>query len=179
MRQINILTKSFMLLVCMGVFLSLQAQSTKSKEGSIKDWEETSQYVLRLAEAMPEDGYDYRPHPDQMSFGEQIIHIAAMSEFFFARIVGRSANFTKEQLPDKSTAIQLSKESFEFCLNALRSLSEEQLEATHILRRGLQMSGRETIELALSHAIHHSGQATAYLGAKGIRPPTFHPLFPF
>ncbi len=124
---------------------------------------------------MPEDGYDYRPHPDQMSFGEQIIHIATMSDFFFARIVGRSANFTKEQLPDKSTAIQLTKESFEFCLNTLRSLSEEQLEATHILRRGVQMSGRETIEMALSHAIHHSGQAAANLGAKdsGL-PPSIH-----
>ena len=56
-------------------------------------------------------------------------------------------------------------------------MSEEQLESTHILRRGLQMSGRAIIEFALSHAIHHSGQAAAYLGAKGIKVPPFQPLF--
>ena len=90
-----------MLLVCLSVALSLQAQSTKSKERSIQDWEEFSNYTLRLAEAMPEESYDYRPHPDQMSFGEQIIEIATMSEFFFARIVGRTANFSQGQIPEK------------------------------------------------------------------------------
>ncbi len=159
--------------------LSLQAQSTKSKERSIQDWEEFSNYTLRLAEAMPEESYDYRPHPDQMSFGEQIIEIATMSEFFFARIVGRTANFSQGQIPEKNAAIQISKESFAFCISALRSMSEEQLESTHILRRGLQMSGRAIIEFALSHAIHHSGQAAAYLGAKGIKVPPFQPLFPY
>ncbi|MCH7978506.1 MAG: DinB family protein [Acidobacteria bacterium] len=179
MKQKRFLSKCCTLLACMAVSLSLQAQSTKSKERSIQDWEEFSNYTLRLAEAMPEESYDYRPHPDQMSFGEQIIEIATMSEFFFARIVGRTANFSQGQIPEKNAAIQISKESFAFCISALRSMSEEQLESTHILRRGLQMSGRAIIEFALSHAIHHSGQAAAYLGAKGIKVPPFHPLFPF
>ena len=179
MKQKRFLSKCCALLAYMAVSLSLPAQNTQSNERLIQAWEGFSEYTLRLAEAMPEESYDYRPHPDQMSFGEQIIEIATMSEFFFARIVGRTANFTQEMIPDKKTAIQISKESFAFCISALRSMSEEQLESTHILRRGLRMSGRETVELALSHAIHHSGQAAAYLGAKGIKAPPFHPLFPF
>ena len=38
-------------------------------------WKNVSQRLLELAEAMPEEKYDYKPMPDMRTFGEQIKHV--------------------------------------------------------------------------------------------------------
>ena len=37
----------------------------------------SKEYTLKVANLMPEEKYGFKPVPDEMSFGEQLLHIAA------------------------------------------------------------------------------------------------------
>ena len=45
--------------------------------------------MLKIAEAMPEDRFGYRPTPPQRSFGEQILHIAEANVYQMGRFGSR------------------------------------------------------------------------------------------
>ena len=43
----------------------------------VRDWEISKQFTLDVANAMPTGLYTFKPAPEEMTFGEQINHIAA------------------------------------------------------------------------------------------------------
>ena len=53
-----------------------------------KKWDNSRNYLIELAETMPEDKFDFRPTERQMSFQEQLLHIRKnmvwISESYFA-----------------------------------------------------------------------------------------------
>jgi hypothetical protein len=54
----------------------------------VRDWQISKQFTLDLAAAMPADLYSYKPNPEEMTFGEQMIHIAVSNGFRFRQITG-------------------------------------------------------------------------------------------
>src|SRR5262249_47736628 len=49
-----------------------------------KRWRNARKLAVAVAEAMPPNEYDFRPDPDAMSFGEQLIHLAQANFAFGA-----------------------------------------------------------------------------------------------
>src|ERR1043165_5852961 len=45
-------------------------------------WQRATNEVLDVAEAMPEGKYGYKPVPDVSSFGEQLAHVAGITQRF-------------------------------------------------------------------------------------------------
>src|ERR1700735_721820 len=41
----------------------------------VHDWQISKQFTLEMANAMPADLYSFKPNPEEMTFGEQMIHI--------------------------------------------------------------------------------------------------------
>ena len=88
------------------------AQSTKldsvlDMQEFVHDWQISRQFTLDVANAMPAELYDFKPNPDEMTFGEQMIHIAVANVFRFQQISGVKPPFavdlTKLPSPDKAT----------------------------------------------------------------------------
>lgn len=53
------------------------AQPTDSLQAQLaQKWANSKTYTLKLADLMPEDKYDFRPSPEEMTFREQLLHIA-------------------------------------------------------------------------------------------------------
>src|SRR4249920_3173162 len=52
-----------------------QAQQTLLEDYKIK-WKDATEYTLEFAKTMPEEDYAFKPVPEEMSFGEQLKHIA-------------------------------------------------------------------------------------------------------
>ncbi|HET9306372.1 MAG TPA: hypothetical protein VFO46_10120, partial [Candidatus Sulfotelmatobacter sp.] len=42
----------------------------------VRDWQISKQFTIDVANAMPADLYIFKPNPEEMTFGEQIVHIA-------------------------------------------------------------------------------------------------------
>src|SRR5215831_9520465 len=58
------------LLCVVGVTLPILAAESDSKALFAKHWQVAKEFTLAVAEAMPAEGYDFKPNPDELSFGQ-------------------------------------------------------------------------------------------------------------
>jgi len=135
----------------------------------VQHWKTSKQYVVALAEQMPAGDYSFKPNPAEMSFGEQMAHIAQSNGYFFSKLSGKKNPISKPANYDKATVLKMLNASYDFCIDALGSLEPEQMHATIDTGDG-KMSGIEVLLLAADHTAHHRGQAIVYLRLKNIKP---------
>ena len=60
--------------------LPVVAADTDFKPLFVKHWQTAKEFTLAVAEAMPADGYDFKPNPAELSFGYLMIHIASQTQ---------------------------------------------------------------------------------------------------
>ena len=138
-----------------------------------KHWKISKDYALAVARAMPADAYAFKPNPAEMSFAEQLAHIAGSNGFFFSRISGKKAPFPgKLENMDKDSVIKRLTESFDWSIETIQALTPEQLAAVVKTPMG-ELSGAEALMLAMDHTTHHRGQCVVYLRVKNITPPDY------
>ena len=56
--------------------LRLLAQGDDFLSESVLKWERATAYTLEVARAMPASDYGFRPCPEEMTFGQQLDHMA-------------------------------------------------------------------------------------------------------
>jgi uncharacterized damage-inducible protein DinB len=135
----------------------------------VQHWKTSHHYLVALAEQMPAENYAFKPNPAEMSFGEQLAHIAQANAFFFSKVSGKKDPIAKPANYDKATVLKMLNASYEFCIGALEGLGPEQLHGTVDTGEG-KMSGMEVLMLAADHTAHHRGQCIVYLRLKNIKP---------
>jgi len=132
-----------------------------------------SQLSIAVAQAMPADQYSFRPHPESMTFGELMLHIASTNYSFCAGLKDSdSPTASSPSATDKDTVIKYLTGSFDYCSPIISSLTNAQLNAPHNSPDG-RLPGREVLLAMYLHVAHHRGQAEIYLRDKGIRPPNY------
>lgn len=67
------------------VMLPLVAAEKDFKAIFARHWQTSKEFTLAVAEAMPAEAYDFKPNPEEMSFGQLMIHIADENSTSFAR----------------------------------------------------------------------------------------------
>ena len=146
----------------------------------VHDWEISKQFTLDVANAMPADLYSFKPNPDEMTFGEQMIHIAGSNVYRFREITGIEPPFpfdpSKPPAADKATVAKFLEQSFDYVLDVLPKINAEQLKHTwHIpsWKGRSDPDGRAMIMNMFVHTAHHRAQCEVYLRAKGIKPPDY------
>lgn len=181
----NIMTRAGFAVAVLSLVCGCTAQSTKPSSvldmsEFVRDWQISKQFTLDVANAMPADLYNYKPNPEEMTFGEQIVHIAGANVFRFNQITGIKPPFkfdpAKPPASDKETAVQLLEQSFNYVLEALAQITSEQLQRTwHIpsWKGRNDPDGRAMILNMFVHTAHHRAQCEVYMRAKGIKPPDY------
>ncbi len=135
----------------------------------VKHWQTSKAYTLAIAEQMPEDGYAFKPNPEEMTFGGQLVHIAQANGFFLSKITGTPSPIGKPDKMDKASVVKLVGDSYDYVIKSIGSLTPEQMHADLDLE-GMKMSGMEALMFASDHTTHHRGQCIVYLRVKGIKP---------
>ena len=136
-----------------------------------KHFDALSKLSVAVAQAMPPDQYSFKPHPDSMTFGQLMSHIATTNYQFCAGL--KDSNPPALPSPaDKDGIVKFLGASFEYCSGVIPSLTEEQLSAAHNSPDG-RLLGREILLAMYVHVAHHRGQAEIYLRDKGIKPPSY------
>ncbi len=146
----------------------------------VHDWQISKQFTLEVANAMPADLYNFKPNPEEMTFGEQMIHIAGSNVFRFHQITGIEPPFQfdpgKAMPSDKATAVKLLEQSYDYVLDVLPKITPENLQRTwHIpsWKGRSDPDGRAMIINMFVHTAHHRAQCEVYMRAKGIKPPDY------
>ena len=162
----------------------LLAQSTV-KDALTKHWKTSADFTIAVANTMPAESYNFRPNPEEMSFGQLMAHIAGINEYACAiasglprptlppKIVEWSKDTEKVDV-SKDTAMSFLKESFEFCNKAVAAMTPERLDTVvGPAARNLTGSGFEWLFGYFTHTAHHRAQGEVYLRVKGIKPPDY------
>lgn len=146
----------------------------------VHDWQISKQFTLDVANAMPAEFYTFKPNADEMTFGEQITHIAGSNVFRFNQITGVKPPFpldpSKPLLSDKESAVKFLEQSFDYVLDVLPKITPEELQRTwHIpsWKGRPDPDGRAMILNMFVHTAHHRAQCEVYMRAKGIKPPDY------
>ena len=137
-----------------------------------KHWQISKEFTLAVAEAMPAESYHFKPNPEEMSFGELMIHIAQANSEAFANVAGTEA-LAQPSGTDKKTAIKFLTDSFDKCAKDFATMTPVQFNRMLDIGEGRQATGIEVLCWAFTDTAHHRGQAEVYLRVKNIKPPRY------
>jgi len=155
---------------------------TSLRDSMVKHWKTTEEFTLAVAQAMPADSYGFKPVPEELSFGQLMVQIAAANVGACAIAGGMTPPPVPEHLAaalkdekvdvEKDAAMKFLTDTFEFCNKAVDSMTPEKMDA--VVGRGTRkMTGYEWLWAYFTHTAHHRGQAEVYLRVKGIKPPDY------
>jgi uncharacterized damage-inducible protein DinB len=156
------------------------AQST-IKDSLAKHWKASGDFTIAVAKQMPAESYSFKPVPEELSFGQVVVHIARANLGACAVASGIKrpdvsatiADAESGKAPaDKDAAIQFLSSSFDFCNQAITTMTPEKLNAV-VGPPTRQMTGFEWLWSYFTHTAHHRGQLEVYLRLKGIKPPDY------
>jgi hypothetical protein len=125
-------------------------------------------------EEMPSDKFDYKPTPDQMTFGHLAAHIAE-ANYYFCSNAGAVPEPKTEELKGtegKEKLVAAVKSSFEFCHTALAKADDSKMGDDIKWFDGKPRARAwALVGLGASWADHY-GMAAMYLRLNGLVPPT-------
>lgn len=152
----------------------LMAQQTTPKLAFLEKWENSKNYLLEIAEAMPEENYGFKPTEREMSFGEQLLHIKQNMDWLSTSYFTSETYKKEENAQQKSKAEIISelKKSFNRVSEILKNTSDESLQETVEFFAGPK-SKLQILNLLQDHVTHHRGQIIVYLNLKEVKPPKY------
>jgi len=157
---------------------SLFAQFTQSQE--VAEWQRAKLYTEAYLDAMPEDGFGFKPTPEIRSFAQQMLHLSD-ANYVFATAASDKPNPIGDILtahnvnektvsPTKEAVTKAVMDSYDWVITTLQSMTADQLqETTKFGKHDLTRSG--LYGKAFEHQTHTRGQTAIYLRLKGVTPP--------
>lgn len=142
---------------------------TDVKAALLKHLKTSRDFTLKVAEQMPEADYGFKLTPPQMSFAEQMVHLAQEQGGFLDVFTNDKPNPGKPASMKKADVIAFVRQSFDATIARVSKLTPAQLAKTYNSGEG-SMTGLELVMFLMDHTTHHRASAEMYLRAKGITP---------
>ncbi len=132
-----------------------------------------SKNLTAAAQEMPADKYNFKPTPQQMTFGKLVAHIAESNNFLCSKLSGQAPSMEKLNESDpKDKLIAALKSSFDFCQTALAQVQDAQLDQPVTIWGGRQANKATALIGLTNDWADHYGAAAIYLRLNGLLPPT-------
>jgi hypothetical protein len=135
--------------------------------------------MIGAAEAMPPDKYDYKPTPQQITFGHLVLHVAQSNFLLCSKLTTTPppALDTKDT-DSKDKLVAAIRSSFDYCAEVISKSDDSNLGVPIVLGPNrTSTKAAVMIILACDWFDHYSAQA-AYLRLNGILPPSAQPAPP-
>ena len=170
MKRLSLLLTMLVTFACSSVY----AQFTQSQ--LVGEFTRAKAYTKAYLDAMPADGYAFKPTPEMRNFAQQMLHLADANYFFCAMASGKASPLGKDVSAEKTVAqtkdatTKAVMDSYDFAISALQGMTPAQLAETTKFA-GKDMVKFEVFGKGFEHQTHHRGQTTVYLRLKGVTPP--------
>ena len=164
------------------VALGLAALPVSAAEGEFVEqlkaqWESSRRQLVRIAEAMPQDKYDFRATPEVRTFREIIVHVAG-ENMSGMEIVGGVAkpgeNDRFEHLTVRPDVLKALSDYFDYGAKVLDGMTDQEAMET-VIRRNRSMPRWVIVMQAIGHCKEHYGNLVTYLRLNGLVPPSSAP----
>lgn len=137
-------------------------------------WENSKNYLIEMAELMPEENYNYKPTEREMSFQEQLLHIRKnmvwLSSTYFV-----TENYVKSEKIDPKSKAEIIEEltiAFDNASEIIKNVPLDDL-TTEVDFFAGPKSKLQILNLMQDHVTHHRGQLIVYLNLNEIKPPKY------
>lgn len=175
--------KHLLILTSVMLFSSLAKPIFAQENDLIKEYlerlEKSKEYLILLAETMPEDKYEFKATSESMSFAENLMHIAwAMDWHSQSLMGGREARDwetdTELKVDEKSKEEVIAKisETFDRTIEFIANFNPNRLEE-RLDYFGADRTKRQILLLLADHITHHRGQMLVYMRLNGLQPPRY------
>ena len=170
MKRLSLLLTMLVTFACSSVY----AQFTQSQ--LVGEFTRAKAYTKAYLDAMPADGYAFKPTPEMRNFAQQMLHLADANYFFCSMGSGKPSPLGKDVSVEKTVAqtkeatTKAVMDSYDFAISSLQGMTQAQLDETTKFA-GKDMSKFQLFGKGFEHQTHHRGQTTVYLRLKGVTPP--------
>lgn len=150
----------------------------KIVKGHITPWDVAVWQVMQLADAMPEELLNYRPHDSIRTFAEQLVHIAESSAFLSDHFLN-DVPIPKTEPKDPSSMNReelkayLQSEFDKARVNILAMTDDQLLNDTIRGFSGRKMIRLEGLWFVHDHLTNHKAKANLYIRLSGNEPPRY------
>jgi uncharacterized damage-inducible protein DinB len=127
--------------------------------------------LIAAAEAMPESNYDFRPVPEEMTFGGWVAHVADAQVGICSTLNGQTRRGDAASKTSKADLVAALKASFDECDKAYNALTDANASELVTYGRGQNSRGGRLAYNA-SHDQECYGSMAVYMRIKGIVPPS-------
>jgi uncharacterized damage-inducible protein DinB len=134
--------------------------------------------LLRSAEQMPEENYNFKPTDAVRSYGQIIGHVADAQYIFCSVALGEKTPALKieKTTTSKTDLIVALKGAFAYCDKAYDSMTDS-AGAERVKLMGMDVPRLSALIVNNMHANEHYGNLVTYMRLKNIVPPTSEPGF--
>src|ERR1700754_1345607 len=126
---------SLLFTLMLALFTSASVYAQVSKEQMIADWQRAKAYTKEYLDAMPEDGYSFKPTPEMRTFAAQMLHLTDGNYGLVGAATGKpnplgkvSAEKTISQTKEATTKAVM--DSYDYVISAIQGMTVEQLNET-------------------------------------------------
>ncbi|MEP0263446.1 DinB family protein [Dokdonia sp.] len=170
------MNKNIILLFLCLIPMMTYAQQNNPKDAFLEKWNNSKEYLIAIAEAMPAEHYTYAPTEREMSFGNQLLHMRGnmlwLGTTYFSNKAFDRASLTKDTPKEKEDIIKALKQSFDDVYAFVEKTPSEDLKTTIQFFAGPK-SKLQILNLLQDHLTHHRGQIIVYLNLNDIVPPDY------
>jgi uncharacterized damage-inducible protein DinB len=159
----------FVALLFLSAVTAAPAHAQDIKTIVVKHLTTSRDFTLKVAGQMPEADYGFKLTPPQMSFAEQMVHLASEQRGLLAPFTGGTAQPVKPASMAKKDVIAFVRQQFDQSIATVSKLTPEQISKTYSGFEGT-MTGLDALMFVMDHTTHHRASAEMYLRAKGITP---------
>ena len=148
----------------------------QTAEQMIKDWQRAKAYTKEYLDAMPEEGYAYKPTPEMRTFAEHMLHFTD-ANYELASLAGGVKNPIGEGAAgkiankSKTATTKMIMDGYDFVIGIITNMKPKELNETVKVFDKYEMTKYVLLSKIFEHQTHHRGQTTVYLRLKGIKPP--------
>ena len=157
----------------MPTLLSAQTPAPSLAKELAASFQRAATEILDVAEVMPAEKYSFKPTPEISSFGDQLVHVAGITQRFIDAAKGTKTEAAHHGAMGKPETLDLLKKTFQSAQDAISPLTDAQLLEPVKFPFGDRTVTRATFwQGPLFQIRNHYGQLVVYLRMNGIVPPT-------
>jgi uncharacterized damage-inducible protein DinB len=145
----------------------------------INEFKVSHVYTMECAQSMPEKSYDFRPTPEERSFGQQMVHIAEALDALYQMLIADKpapmqpfSEAGQEPVKSKLDVLNKLEAAFNQVEKGVAGLSDSALDK-RVELLGAPATKLRVLHFLLDHTAHHRGEVVVYMRLKGVKPPVF------
>ncbi|MES2794914.1 MAG: DinB family protein [Bacteroidota bacterium] len=168
--------KKIVLLFCFFLITNYGFTQDKFLQEASKKWQSATIYTQKVTEAMPQKHYGFKPMKDEMSFEDQLLHMANNMNWLGSKFLSEKQAPTLEKLEAKGKSrkeiVQDLKQSMAYIQEIISNFDPTKLDET-VDFPAEKLTKRQIITLLNDHHTHHRAQLLVYLRLKDEKPPAY------